>query len=219
MSSRPMVLYNDAMSWLMAKFYDGVMAKTESACLGTWRKEWIGQVRGRVLELGAGTGVNIPFYTNAVSEVCLTEPDPNMRHQLETRLTDACDSRMYISASSAEALSFPDAHFDWVVSTLVLCSVEDPSKSLKEVYRVLRPGGGLVFIEHVCAKNNPARLKWQRRIEPIWRRIADGCHLTRDTASSILNAGFSIESIAHESMRKAPPFIRPSIRGVARKKT
>ncbi len=83
--------------------------------------------------------------------------------------------------------------------------------------RVLRPGGRYVFLEHVAAENNPERFKWQRRIEPVWKIVADNCHVTRRTADAIESAGFEIESIKRESVRKAMPIVRPSIRGVARK--
>ena len=201
----------------MAKLYDRVMRDTESAGLSGWRADLLGGVDGRVLELGVGTGVNLPFYTDAVEALILSEPDSNMRARLKARLDMKPDQRIRISENAAEVLPFPDGHFDWVVSTLVLCSVSDPAQSLKEVYRVLRPGGGLVFIEHVCAKDRPDRYRWQRRIEPVWKWLADGCHLTRDTAAFIEDAGFHMASITRASMRKAPPVIRPTIRGVARK--
>jgi hypothetical protein len=83
------------------------------------------------------------------------------------------------------------------------------------VRRVLRPEGRFVFIEHVAATDRPERLKWQHRLEPIWKRLVGNCHLTRDTESAIKAAGFTMENIKHASMRGAPPFVRPSIRGYA----
>lgn len=205
------------MSWLMATLYDRLMRDTEAAGLGAWRAELLGQTAGRVLELGSGTGVNLPLYGEQVSDVVFTEPDRTMRRQLEARLAEIQDPRMTITDCAAETLPFADGSFDWVVSTLVLCSVRDPAASLAEAHRVLRPGGGLVFIEHVCAHDHPERARWQRRIEPIWKWLADGCHLTRDTASALTEAGFHFDSITRGSIRKAPPFVRPSIRGIARK--
>ena len=114
-----------------------------------------------------------------------------------------------------ENIDLADESIDCVVSTLVCCSVGNPVKSLNQVYRVLKPGGLLVFIEHVAAENNPARLKWQNRINPIWKRISGNCHTNRETEKYIKQAGFTIKSIEKSSMRKAPAFVRPTIRGIA----
>jgi ubiquinone/menaquinone biosynthesis C-methylase UbiE len=104
-----------------------------------------------------------------------------------------------------------------VVSSLVLCSVQDPQAALAQIRRVLKPGGRLVFLEHVAADGKPNRLKWQRRIEPVWKHLMGNCHLTRRTEAAIEAAGFRIERIQRESMRKALPVCRPSIRGIARR--
>jgi len=111
----------------------------------------------------------------------------------------------------------PDESFDAVVSTLVLCSVRDVHGALREIFRVLRPGGRLLFVEHVAAHPDSRRFAWQRRLEPLWKRVAGNCHLTRDTEGALRRAGFQLEGIERESMRKAMPFIRRCIRGVARK--
>jgi ubiquinone/menaquinone biosynthesis C-methylase UbiE len=201
----------------MARVYDRIMAGSEAACLLHWRRELLADLHGRVLEVGAGTGASIPCYPGSVSELILAEPDPHMRRQLEARLGE--QDRITVIADSIEALSVPDASFDAVVCSLVLCSVESSPRALAELARVLRPGGALVFIEHVAAHahDEPRRLRWQHRLEPVWKRVAGNCHLTRDTELEILEAGFEIEQIERESLRKAMPLIRPSIRGVARK--
>ena len=201
------------MPWLMARVYDRVMAGSEAACLQRWRRELFADLHGRVLEVGAGTGASLPFYPDSIDELVLAEPDPHMRRQLEARAA----GRGRVIGDAVEALDQPDASFDAVVSSLVLCSVESSTRALAELFRVLRPGGQLVFIEHVAASDDPQRLRWQQRAEPIWKRVAGNCHLTRDTEAAILAAGFVFEQIERDSLRKAMPLVRPSIRGRARK--
>lgn len=202
-------LNGEPMPWLLSKIYDGFMAKTEEACLEEWRTELLAETHGAVLEIGAGTGVNVPHYPDSVAQLVATEPDRHMRAVLKekaphVRLVDA----------PAEDLPFDDASFDYVVSTLVLCTVRSQEESLREIRRVLKPGGALIFLEHVESESE-GRRKWQHRLEPVWSWAADNCHLTRDTASAIRGAGFDIETIQSESMRKALPIIRESIRGRA----
>ncbi len=203
---------------LMAMLYDRMMKATEQACLSQWRQELLANCSGSVLEIGAGTGASLPFYSDKVNKLVLTEPDPHMRSQLQVRCNDLrADGSAVVTAHTIEFLDVGDAQFDYVISSLVLCSVQDPEKALNEVYRVLKPGGALLFIEHVAADCASSRFRWQRRIEPLWKRIAGNCHLTRRTEQAIEAAGFEIESVARESLRKALPIVRPSIRGVARK--
>ncbi len=116
---------------------------------------------------------------------------------------------------SAESIPLADASCNAVVSTLVLCTVKDQHKVLSELRRILGPQGKLIFIEHIAANNNPNRLKWQRRLEPFWKIMACGCHLTRHTEEAILEAGFVFEDISRQSMRGVPPIARPSVKGVA----
>lgn len=206
------------MSLLFAAAYDLVMKRTEHACLAAWRAELVGEATGRVLEIGAGTGANLPYYPAAgglVERLVLTEYDPHMRTRLEVRAKTA-GLRAEVREASALDLPFPDASFDVVVSTLVLCTVPDPRAALAEARRVLAPGGKLVFLEHVAAEPGTPRRRWQGRIEPMWRHLAGGCHLTRPTEALIRDAGFELVRIERASMRRAPPFVRPTIRGFAR---
>jgi ubiquinone/menaquinone biosynthesis C-methylase UbiE len=198
----------------MAAIYDRWMRGTEEACLGAWRAELLTRLAGDVLEVGAGTGANVRLYPPSVRRLVLAEPDPHMRARLAEKARERAGAR--VSDATAEALPFPDGSFDAVVATLVLCSVRDPGTALSEMRRVLRDGGRIVFLEHV-ASDEPARYAWQRRIEPLWKRVAGNCHLTRRTAEALEAAGFEMESIVHESVRKSLPFVRPSIRGYARK--
>jgi ubiquinone/menaquinone biosynthesis C-methylase UbiE len=196
------------MSRFLAAIYDPLMKKTGEACLKTWRAELLGELRGRILEVGAGTGANLPYYSNSVENLVLCEPDPHMRRRLAAR------TKWNVVDAPAERLPFPDGCFDVVVSTLVLCTVDDPERALDEMRRVLVPGGKLVFLEHVAAEGNEKRLKWQRRINPLWMRLMGNCHLQRRTGDAIA-ARFHVEELKRESMRKAFPLVRPTIRGFA----
>lgn len=205
------------MSWLFARIYDRFMRVTEEACLGAWRAELLGGLEGEVLEVGAGTGVSLARYGPGVTRLVLSEPDPHMRRRLEARLATHAGAPVEVAGATADALPFPEGSFDAVVTMLVLCSVPDLEETLGEISRVLRPGGRLVFLEHVAAETNPGRLAWQHRINPLWRRLAGNCHLTRRTAQAIEEAGFDVEELRRESIRKAMPLARPSIRGWARR--
>ena len=205
------------MSWFVAAVYDRWMRAAEAACLVQWRAELLRDLEGEVLEVGAGTGANLPHYRKTIKRLVLAEPDRHMRRRLEMRCGASGFPRAEISDASLDGLPMPDAAFDGVVSMLVLCSVPDLQAALAEVFRVLRPGGLFLFLEHVAADQNPTRLKWQGRVEPVWKRVAGNCHLTRQTEQAIVASGFQIERIKHESMRKAMPLARPSIRGAARK--
>lgn len=202
-------------SLLIATIYDRFMQSGEEACVGQWRKELLADAKGRVLEIGAGTGLNLKHYPATVSELVLCEPDPNMRRKLSSKLRDGnVDVPVEIVGAQAERLPFSDAYFDTVVSTLVLCSVRDPAVALQEIRRVLRPDGTFVFLEHV-ADEDPGRLAWQRRIEPFWKRMAGNCHLQRRTCTFMQEAGFTFERIEREKMIRALPFVRSTIRGSA----
>jgi ubiquinone/menaquinone biosynthesis C-methylase UbiE len=197
-----------------AALYDRLMAGVEEAGLTTWRAELLSPLHGSVLEIGAGTGRNVSLYPATVTTLVLAEPDRHMRAQLQ-KVAGALNHEVTVVDAPAERLPFDDACFDAVVSTLVLCSVADQHGALAEIHRVLRPGGALVFIEHVAAEDRPRRLRWQRRIEPCWRVLAGNCHLTRHTEEAIDAADLRVTEIERASMRKAPPVVRPTIRGRA----
>lgn len=203
--------------WLVSKMYDWFMRDAEDACLRDWRRELLADAEGRVLEVGVGTGANLPLYPDAVTELVVVEPDRHMRAQLSAKLGDEIERDIEILDADAERLPFDDASFDTVVSTLVMCSVGDLKEALSEIHRVLRPGGRFIFLEHVAAHDKPGRRKWQERIEPVWKRFTGNCHLTRETSEQIETAGFDIESMTRESMRKALPIVRPTVRGIARR--
>lgn len=202
-------------SRLFARVYDRLVLPSEQACVRDWRAELLDDVEGVVVDIGAGTGANLPHFSAAVTRLIAAEPDPHMRRRLRERLSAGAPCPVDVVDAPAERTTLPAASVDAVVSTLVLCSVTDLDAALAEYRRVLRPGGKLVFIEHVIAHDNPGRARWQRRIEPIWKRMFGNCHLTRDTATAIERAGFQFESLERQSMRKASPVVRPTIRGIA----
>jgi ubiquinone/menaquinone biosynthesis C-methylase UbiE len=207
--------HDGVFDWFMGRLYDGQMAVVEEACLGEWRSELIGPLRGDVLEIGAGTGLNLPYYSSSVSDLVLTEPSPHMRRGLQARLDGVAVGQVEVQHLEAEDLPFDDDQFDHVVSTLVLCTVRDPVAVVSELFRVLKPGGSLVYLEHVLATDNPGRAVWQARLEPLWKVVACGCHLTRDTDLVLRNAGFDLNDQVRESMRKVIPIVRATIRGRA----
>ncbi len=159
------------MPWYLAATYDWFTRKAEQACLSAWRASLLREVSGEVLEVGAGTGANLPYYSEKVRRLVLVEPDTHMRRRLLSRVEASGKRNVKVIGSLVEALSVKDESFDFVVSTLVLCSVRSLEQSIQEIRRALKPAGQLVFLEHVAADGRPSRLKWQVLIEPLWRRL------------------------------------------------
>ncbi len=205
------------MGRLIAAVYDRLTRASEEACLQEWRAGLLRDLEGDVLEVGAGTGLNLPHYPRSLARLVLSEPDRHMRTKLSERVRADGRDRVEVLDASLEQLPLPDAAFDAVVGTLVLCSVPSLDQAVAEIHRVLRPEGRFVFLEHVAAEDRPRRLKWQRRVEPFWKRISGNCHLSRKTEEAIRAAGFGILEVKRESMRKAWPLVRPTVRGVALK--
>ncbi|MBT3501130.1 MAG: class I SAM-dependent methyltransferase [Candidatus Marinimicrobia bacterium] len=203
------------MSFFTALFYDSFMAKTEKACLTEWRGNLLKQVYGNVLEIGAGTGANIQFYPKNGTRLTLSEPDKNMRNQLVEKIKNDGLDYIEVTHDSIENIDAENSSFDFVVSSLVCCSVPNLELALEEVRRILKPNGSFIFLEHVGAEKSTGRRRWQNGITPVWRKIAGNCHLNRDTESAISHAGFTFKEIKRESMRKALPILRPTIRGIA----
>ena len=196
---------------IFAALYDRQLRPLEDGWLGQRRAALLGDLGGRVLEVGAGTGANLAFYRQA-SEVVACEPDPAMRKRLAAKLA-AAPVPVELSDAAAEALPFAGARFDVVVSTLVLCTVPDPAAALAEVARVLRPGGRLAFLEHVRAQGRLAT--WQDRLTPMQVWLAGGCHPNRDLEAAITAAGFTIGPLERFEPSPNSPLTRPFIAGTA----
>jgi ubiquinone/menaquinone biosynthesis C-methylase UbiE len=198
---------------VFAAGYDTFMKGPEQATFRAHRKALLGRVSGRVVEIGGGTGANLEFYPAAVTELVITEPEEPMARRLERKLAEHSLPARIVHAP-AEALPVEDGSVDYVVSTLVLCTVSDPSKALAEVRRVLKPGGRLVFLEHVRSRN-PRLARWQDRLQPLQYRLGHGCHCNRPTLDNLKAAGFEVDQVEHDHVKKAPPIVRPLIVGAA----
>lgn len=183
---------------LFAALYDPITAAAERTITGRHRAELLTQAAGTVLEIGAGTGANLAHYRpGQISRLVLVEPDPHMRRRLQTKLAHAdpaLRARTEVLAGAAEQLPLADRSVDVVVSTLVLCSVTHPPQAVREITRVLRPTGRLLFLEHVRA-GHPASQRWQTRLTPLQRRLAGGCHLDRDTLPELRAAGLHPDQV------------------------
>jgi ubiquinone/menaquinone biosynthesis C-methylase UbiE len=174
------------------------------------RETLLRSAAGRVVEIGAGTGLNVAHYPDGLTELMLTEPEPAMRALLARRAGD----RAEVVDAPAERLPLPDGSVDTVVATLVLCTVDEPEHALREIKRVLRPGGQLLFIEHVRASST-LLARWQDRMLKPWRSFAAGCHCNRPTVDLMRACGFEVAA-EHAAWRGMPPIIRPLVVGRAR---
>jgi ubiquinone/menaquinone biosynthesis C-methylase UbiE len=177
---------------LFARMYQRMSAAAERAGAAEHRARTLSGLSGRVVEVGAGNGLNFAHYPTAVTEVVAVEPERYLRSRAEAAAAAArATTRVTVIDGTAAAIPLDDASVDGGVASLVLCSVSDPAAALAELHRVIRPSGELRFYEHVVADNDRwARL--QRRADPVWTRFAGGCHVTRDTATAISRAGFEI---------------------------
>lgn len=196
---------------LFAALYDKSLEATERAGLADRRRELLAGAEGRVLEIGAGTGLNLDYYGDEVDRLVLTEPSAAMAAKLRERIGSR---NAEVVIAGAEELPFEDGEFDVVVGTLVLCTVDDPDAALAEIHRVLSPGGALLLLEHVRS-GDPGRAKWQDRLETPWRWFGNGCHCNRDTEAAVGEAGFEFAELEQAELPKAPAIVRPLIQGRA----
>jgi SAM-dependent methyltransferase len=196
-----------------ALLYDHFLWVSEHAGLRAHRRELLSRARGCTVEIGSGTGLNLPYYGDDLDELMLIEPDAAMRLHLEKRLSRS-GRRARVLDATAERLPFADGSVDTVVSTFVLCTVDAPDLALREIARVLRPDGQLLFIEHVRSES-PMLVYWQDRLAGPWRRFARGCRCNRATAELIVTCGLALEQMSGGSWRAMPPIVRPLIAGQA----
>ncbi|GAC1315409.1 MAG: hypothetical protein NVSMB12_10870 [Acidimicrobiales bacterium] len=180
------------MTLLFGSAYDVVIAPVEAMGLRAERARVVAPAVGRVLEVGAGTGLGLHHYPPAVTAVVACEPDPAMRGRLATR-AKAAPVPVTVLEQGVPGLDLPDGSFDTIVCVLVLCTVPDPAAALAELRRLLAPGGVLLFLEHVLGRGPVARL--QRAAAPAWARAAGGCRLDRDTIGALRAAGFVVTDL------------------------
>jgi len=198
-----------------AAVYDPVLAGAERAGLRAARAGLLGSASGRTLEIGAGTGANLAHVPATVSSLVLVEPLAPMRSRLERRvdeLRDRLPQDTAVVAGTAAALPVADASVDTLVSTLVLCSVPDLDAAVAELRRVVAPGGRLLLLEHVAGHGRTRRL--QSSIDPVWRVVARGCRLTRDTRSALERGGFDTRDVTSWGL-PGGGITGPAILGVA----
>ena len=198
---------------MFAAGYDTFQATMERSFMGEVREDMLASATGRVLEIGSGTGVNLEHYPSSVEELVCTEPEEPMAKRLR-RKAAASGLNVSVVHAQAEQLPFDDDSFDTAVATLVLCTVSDPARSLRELHRVLRPGGRLLFIEHVRSPD-PGLARWQDRLHPLWVRFGHGCHCNRPTLDTIEASPLRLEMHRRGRIPKAPPIVRPLLTGVA----
>ena len=199
-----------------AAVFDRIFSSLEQRFAGERRRRLLEAARGRVLDVGAGTGANLPHYPlNRVSELVLLDVGRGMLARAGRR-AETLGRPVELREASAERLPFADASFDTVVFTWSLCTIPDPARALSEARRVLRPDGSLLVMEHVRARE-PGLARWQDRVTPVWRVVGAGCHPNRDTRRNIEAAGFVFESADEGRETRMPiPLLQPHLQAVAR---
>ena len=201
---------------LFARVYARIGSKAEDRGQAEHRRELLAGLSGRVVEVGAGNGLNFPHYPDTVSEVVAVEPESYLReHAVEAAAGAAVSVRVVDGV--AERLPLDDSSVDAGVASLVLCSVPDQDVALRELLRVIRPGGELRFYEHVVSEKRRAARVQGAADATFWPTIGGGCHMARDTGRAIERAGFTVEHCERFSFAPAPFLSLPHIRGVARR--
>ena len=196
---------------LFAAWYDLLNSGVEGRVV-PYRKRTAGNAWGDVLEIGGGTGANLPYYPESAN-ITFIEPDAYMVRKLRRNIVRHKRSATIVQ-QGGESLPFADASFDTVVTTLVLCMVSDADAVVREARRVLRPGGAFLFYEHVISPRPRGRW-WQHRLNPAWKCLTTGCNLNRDLTASIRNAGFTSVELEAFDLSVCLPVTIPNIVGIA----
>jgi SAM-dependent methyltransferase len=200
-----------------AAIFDRAVRSREERLFAKRRRRLLEAARGRVLDVGAGTGANLPHYPrDRVGQLVLLDVHRGMLARARHRAVEL-GWQVELHEASAQRLPFPDASFDTVVFTHALCTIPDPASALREAHRVLKPGGTLLALEHVRAQD-PGLAAWQDRLTPVWKLLASGCHPNRDTRWSIEAAGFVVDWVEEGPDREMrPALIRPQLLALARR--
>ena len=206
-------LYDATWGRAFAWGYDWFQRRSCDAGMEEKRRQILSEATGRTLEIGSGTGINLEHYGPKVTDLVLSEPDPHMMRLLRRKVSGSGRQAEVVQAP-AEDLPFEDASFDTATLVYVLCTVPDPEAALTEIARVLKPGGRLLFIEHVRSPD-PGLARWQDRLHGPWKVFANGCHCNRDTAAAIEASALTPSRVERGEIPKVPPLVRPMISGEA----
>jgi SAM-dependent methyltransferase len=201
---------------IFAAAYNALFASLEKGGLADKRRSLLSGAEGVTLELGAGTGHNLEHYPNAVTRLVLTEPDPHMAKRLRAQVEETGRAGVEVVEAGAESLPAGDGEFDTVIATLVFCTIPDPRAALDEIARVLKPGGRMLFMEHVRADSD-RRARWQDRLNPVQNFLFGGCNLNRPTGETIGHSPLELDGWYEDEMPSAAgPLVKPMIVGSAR---
>jgi ubiquinone/menaquinone biosynthesis C-methylase UbiE len=177
--------------YVLPRFIDLSMRNKETARV---RAEWVPHARGDVLEVGIGSGLNLPLYSSEVRRVYGVDPSLELQKMARLRMPGLAINVEFLSQSAEETLPLSDESIDTIVTTWTLCSIVDPTKALRQMKRVLKPDGRLIFVEHGRAPDSKVAA-WQNRLTPFWKRIGGGCHLNRKVDALLVEAGFAIDEL------------------------
>jgi ubiquinone/menaquinone biosynthesis C-methylase UbiE len=207
-------VYDATFGRFFTAWYGAAMRRVDEMGLREIRREVLAAAGGRTLDIGTGTGSNLPLFPDEVDDLVLAEPDHHMSKVLRSKLEETAQPHAELIQAPAESLPFPDSSFDCVTCTMVLCTVPEPADALVEVARVLKPGGKFLFLEHVRSED-PGFARRQDRLEKPWRFIADGCHCNRDSLATIEASPLTVEAFKRGHMPLAPMIMKPLIYGSA----